>query len=164
MPDTTWISPLGAGTLLYLIGAGMHLLIGVLTPPLVGRRYGVRSILFVSVRTDTELYGASPDAILRASETLTQLRHTLLLAIAGLLTGLGIVEIALAWFGVGGGHRWAVIALALSGGAMLPTWWLLFRPYRAAGIRLTLADLPPFIWVPAGTLVPATILSWIGLG
>lgn len=164
MEDLNWLSPLGAGIVLFLVGAGMHLLIGVLTPVMISRSYGDRAYLFVSVRADTQLYGSTPRSLLEASETLVRLRLTLIRAIAGLLTALAIAETALIWFGVGGGHLWAVLALAVAGAAMLPYWWLLVRPYRVAAVRLTLADLPPFIWVPAGVLPPATVLSWIGLG
>jgi hypothetical protein len=164
MADVDLLSPLGVGMLLFLAGAGMHLLIGILTPFFAFRRISPQSILFVSVRSDTELFGATPETHLSESPMLVTLRRILITAIAGLLVGFGVVEVALIWFGIGGGHRWAVIALAVSGAAMLPYWRLVFRPYRAARIRLTVADLPPFIWVPTATFVPATALTWLGLG
>jgi hypothetical protein len=51
--------------------------------------------------------------------------------------------------------------LTVVGFAVLPYWWIVFRPYRDAGIKLGLLDLPPFMWVP-GVLMPvASILGWI---
>jgi len=157
------ISALGTGVMLFLLSAGMHLLIGILAPALAFRSVSDRSILFVSTRTDTRLYGATPAEVLTVNPALTQLRRTLLTAISGLLVGMGLLEVALAWFGLGGGHGWALLALAGSGAAMLPYWYLVFRPYRAAAIPLSIADLPPFIWFPAALLVPATVAGWIGL-
>jgi len=164
--DFRWISPIGLGVTLFLATAGIHLVVGILTPILLGSpAYSDpgRSILFVSNRTDTALYGASPADLLTADPHLVLLRRTILIALAGLLVGFGVVEAFLAWFGLGGAHSWALAALALSGVAMLPFWLLVLRPYLEAGIALTLGDVPPFIWVPAALLVPATVASWIGL-
>lgn len=158
-----WGSFQGLAVALFLVAACLHLLIGVLGPLLAFNSAAGRSILFVSARTDTALYGAKPDALLASEPRLELFRRTAFTAMSALLVGLGICEVALAWFGIGGGHRWALVALAASGLAMLPYWALVFRPYVAAGIPLSLADLPPFIWVPAAALVPACVLGWAGL-
>ena len=42
-------------------------------------------------------------------------------------------------------------------------WYLVFRPYFAAGVSLTLGDLPPFMLVPGALLVPAIAFGWLGL-
>jgi len=92
-----------------------------------------------------------------------RLRSLSFLAIAALLVGLAIAELSLTWFGLREGQRWALVALVVSGLAMLPFWVLVFRPYMAAGVPLGLFSIPPWIWVPGGLLVPATVLGWIGL-
>jgi hypothetical protein len=74
----------------------------------------------------------------------------------------GILVVAMAVFALRDGERWALVSLALAGVAVLPFWVLVFRPYVAAGAALSLADLPPFMWVPAALLVPASLLGWIG--
>lgn len=150
------------GMVLFTIGALMHLLIGVLTPMLVHEDSSV-TILFVSTRTDTALYGAAPRDLVAADPHLGALRRTILMALSGLLVGMAVLELALIWFGLRTEQGWALAALAIAGVAMLPFWYLVFRPYRAAGIPLALSDLPPFIWVPALVLLPATVLSMIGL-
>lgn len=153
----------GVAVILFLVTACIHLLIGVLGPLFAFSSAAGRSILFVATRPDTALYGAKPDALLASEPRLELFRRTAFMAMSGLLVGLGICEMATAWFGIGGGHRWALVALAVSGFAMLPYWILVFRPYIAAGIPLSLGDLPPFIWIPAAVLVPASVLGWAGL-
>jgi len=57
---------------LFTICALMHLLIGVLTPILVRADDSV-TILFLSTRTDTELYGATPGDLVAAAAKRTAL-------------------------------------------------------------------------------------------
>lgn len=156
-----WASALGAGVALFLVGGAVHLLIGIFTPFIADSDVG-RRILFLSTRTDTALFGGDPATMLAADPVLARLRYTLLLAVGGLLVALGIAELCLAWFGVRAGQSWALGALTLGGLAVLPIWYVLLRPYMAAG-PVGLGDLPPFMWIPAATFLPAIVLSWIGI-
>ncbi len=167
MREFEWASPLGAAVVLFTVGAVIHLVIGLLTGLFfqlvpegtdVGRRY-----LFLNEGPDRALFGGSPRALLDGDPTLLRFRAIVFTALAGVLVGLGIVELALIWFALKDGQAWALGALAISGFAMLPFFLGVLRPYLAAGIGIGLGDIPPFIWIPAVTLVPATILGWIGL-
>lgn len=166
MREFEWASPLGAAVFLFTVVGGIHLVIGLLTGAffqllpdgtVIGRRY-----LFLNEGPDRALFGESPGALLDGDPTLSRFRAIVLTALGGVLVGLGIVELAIVWFALRDGHAWALGALAISGLAMLPFFFGVFRPYLAAGIGLGLGDLPPFIWIPAVVLVPATILGWIG--
>jgi hypothetical protein len=157
----TWASALGAGVALFLVGGAVHLLIGMFTPFLADSEVG-RRMLFLSPRTDAALFGGDPATMLAADPVLARLRFTLMLVVGGLLVALGIAELSLAWFGVRGGQTWALWALTLGGLAVLPVWYVLLRPYFGAG-PVGLGDLPPFMWIPAVTFVPAIALSWIGI-
>jgi hypothetical protein len=159
--EFTWASALGAGVALFLLGGAVHLLIGVFTPFFADSDVG-RRILFLSTRTDAALFGGDPSVMLAADPVLARLRFTLMLAVGGLLVALGIAELSLAWFGVRAGQTWALWALTLSGLAVLPIWYMLLRPYLAAG-PVGLGDLPPFMWIPTVTFIPAIALSWIGI-
>lgn len=53
--------------------------------------------------------------------------------------------------------------MTIDGLAVLPLWYLVFRPYLRADISLSIGDMPPFIWVPTVLFVPAVVLGWIGL-
>jgi hypothetical protein len=53
--------------------------------------------------------------------------------------------------------------LSVAGLVVLPIWVIVFRPYISAGASPELADLPPFMWIPAAVLLPAIALSWIGV-
>jgi hypothetical protein len=159
-PVGGWGSPLGLSTILFVVYGLIYLVIGALTPLLHDRGIGP-TMLFISPRADTALFGAAPISLL-SDPVLSKLRSLLLIALGGMLVAAGILVIATALFGLREGERWAVVALALAGIAVLPFWVLVFRPYIAAGAPLALGDLPPFMWVPAALLVPASILGWIG--
>lgn len=146
---------------LFLIVGGLWLSIGVATPLLLGKRIGP-PMVYISTRTDMALFGEPPDRVLAGNPQLAVLRQMLIRSLAGLLVAAGVAVIGLAWFGMRTPDRWVVAVLALVGIAVLPFWWSVFAPYRAAGIRLTIGDLPPFMWVPAILMPVASILGWLG--
>ena len=160
-PDPGWATPLGASTALFVLYGAVWLLIGVLAPFLHDSAAG-RTMLFLSPRTDTALFGGDPASLL-ADPALARLRSLLMIALGGMLTVSGILVIAVALFALRAGHGWALATLALVGVVVLPYWLLVFRPYASAGIALSLGDIPPFMWVPTALLLPAVILGWIGL-
>lgn len=157
--ESIW-SPRGVAVALFLVGGAVHLVIGILTPVFADSEVG-RRILFLSTRTDALLFGGDPSSMLAADPVLARLRITLLLALGAVLMALGVAEVALAWFGVRTGQTWALWALTIGGLAVLPFWLVILRPYIAAG-PVGLGDLPPFMWIPAVTFVPAIVLAWIG--
>lgn len=146
--------------ILFLLVGALWLVIGVLTPLLVGK-VGP-PILFVSTRTDTVVFGAPPDDVLAASPQLATLRLMLLRTIGGLLAAAGLLVLAVAWFGLESSGRWALVTLTVVGLAVVPFWWVALTPYRAAGVNLGLGDIPPFMWVPAILMPVASVLGWIG--
>ena len=143
-------------------GVGVFwLLIGVLTAILTDRNVGP-PMIFVSQRTDTALYGGPPGQVLDEVPELRILRHTTVKGVlAGFLVAAGILTAALAWVGLRDPSVWALATLTIVGVAVLPYWWIAFAPYRNAGIRLALSDIPPFMWVPAILMSVASILGWI---
>ena len=156
-----WASPLGIAVSLFLVVGAVHLLIGILTPFLFDPTAG--GSMFLSHRTDTALYGAEPRALLVGDPVLVQLRSTLVMALAGVLVGLGIVELALAWFGVRSGQAWALAALVVAGLGMVPYWMLVLRPYLALGVSVGLGDVPPFMSIPTIMVLPGLISGALGL-
>jgi hypothetical protein len=157
-----WASPLGVGVGLFLASAAFHFLIGVLTP--VGiRLWSNDDILIASKRSDTKAFGTSPPEMIAKEPAIATYRNVMWTIVAGFLVALAVVEGAVAWFGLRAGAPWALVALAAEGIVLVAFWILAFGPYFAARAPLTLADLPPFMWVPGLLLVPAAILSWIGL-
>jgi len=165
--DFGWVTPLGAAVALFAIVGAIHLLVGILSGLYflflpAGRGLGP-SYVFVNVEPDRVLFGEPPAELLRRDAALALFRRIALLALAAVLTALGVVELAVTWFALREGEAWALGALAVSGLAMLPFYAGVFRPYVRAGAQIGLGDLPPFIWVPSATLIPATILGWIGL-
>lgn len=157
-----WLSPLGFSVILFLIGGGLYILIGVVWA-FVGKSGMAVSLLIVSARTDTIVFGQAPPELLHTNQALDQFRSILFAMLSGLLLLAGILEVALAWFGLRDRQGWALAALALGGIVVLPYWLRALRPYLRPEVGLRLGDVPPFMWVPAFLLVPATILGLIGL-
>ena len=160
-PSPGWASPLGASTVLFVLYGLVWFLIGVLTPFLHDSTTG-RTMLFMSPRTDAALFGGNPTSLL-ADPALSQLRSLLMIALGSMLAAAGVLVIAIALFALRVGQGWALAALTLAGLVVLPLWFLVFRPYAAAGVAVGLGDVPPFMWVPTTLLVPAVALGWIGL-
>lgn len=133
--------------------------IGVAGAALVGRRVGA-AYVFVSVRADTALFGGLPEEALAADRNLATLKVMLVRALCGFMLAAGVLCAAVAWFGLAEPRIWALTTLTAVGLIVLPYWWFTLAPYRAAGYTLRLADIPPFMWVPAIVMPIASVLGW----
>ena len=157
-----WSSPLGVSTVLFLVIGAMWLAIGALTVPLL-ERGSEAHIIFVSERTDTAHFGDAPSRLLGSNSALAKYRTMMLTVVAGFLLLAGTMFVLVSWFGLRNGSRWALAALCAGGLLATALWVVALVPYYRAGIKITLADAPPFIWLPAILIVPATVLGWVGL-
>jgi hypothetical protein len=120
-------------------------------------------MVFVSERADTSLYGGPPNQVLEDIPELRILRHTTVKGtLSGFLVASGLLTTAVAWFALGSSQIWALVTLTIVGVAVVPYWWIALAPYRDAGIGLTLADIPPFMWLPAIVMPIASLLGWLG--
>jgi len=156
-----WGSALGFGTALFLVGAVFYLGIGLVTPFALGSSLAGSQVI-ISRRADSILFSGEPSEVL-AEPRIANLHRIEVLMIAGGLVILGICQIAVTWFGLRDGNWWAWWTLVIGELAVLPYWFLATAPYRSAGISLRISDLPPYWWLPAMLLVPAAVLSAIGL-
>jgi hypothetical protein len=146
---------------LFGVSGAIRVVLAVLTPLLFDPRAG--RVIFLSTGADAVLYGALPRDLIAGDPALIQVRWTIVMALCGALAGLGILEMAVAWFLLRTAERWALIALTATGLAVLPFWWLVAEPYMAAGAVLGLGDIPPFMSIPALLLLPAVTAGSIGL-
>jgi len=158
----SYISPLGISVILFIFCGVFRLIIGSLTPMMINTKMDVGGII-MSHRTDKILFKEEPFTLLQKDETLARTRSLILILLAGMLVTAGVLTTSIAWFGLKEGEWWALLTLAGASIVEIPFWYLFFRFYFNAGITLTLADIPPFIWVPALLYIPAIILGWIGL-
>lgn len=157
-----WGSLLGVSVMLFLAASLFRLFIGVATP-IALRTFAGDSTLFVSERSDTAAYGKSPSTWVAEDPALRPYRNALWTLLAGFLSAAAIVEAGVAWFGLREGHAWALWVLAVEGVVMILYWLLSLGHHFAARAPLTLADIPPFMWVPAMLLVPAVACGWLAL-
>jgi hypothetical protein len=109
------------------------------------------------------LFGRSAGEVLAESPDVRTIRRVLIRWVAALLVGIGTLELTVAWFGLRAGEKWALAALAISGLVMLPILYLSFAPFREAGVSIALREWPPYQWVPAVLIWPATVLGYLGL-
>ena len=156
-----WTSPLGVSVLLFMAIGALWIVIGLLAVPLHKRANP--DYLFVSTPTDTAYFGGIPSELAPPGSSLAKLRTLLLTVISGLLVMAGVLVVSVAWFALREGHPWALATLAIGIALAVGFWALALLPYFQAQIPVTLGDLPPFMWVPAALLIPATVLGWIGL-
>lgn len=156
-----WLSSHGISVILFLLCGLLYFVIGVLTPFLINSGIGSRALIITN-RTDAVVFGEDPGKILDEDPRIFTLRTILLRMIGGMLAAIGIFQLAITWFGLRAGETWALAALAIGGVLVLPFWFFALKPYIEK-TTLTLADIPPFMWVPAALLLPAVILGYTGL-
>ena len=153
---------ISAAKIIFTVVGVFWFLIGVLAAVLTDRDIGM-PMVFISERTDTALYGGHPREVLEKIPELRILRHTTVKgALSGTLVASGLLTAGLAWFGLEEPEAWVLSILTIVGLAVIPYWWISLAPYRDAGITLTLADIPPFMWVPAFMMPIASLLGWVG--
>jgi hypothetical protein len=157
-----WNSSLGISVILFLLYGLIYIVIGSLEPFMSQTSIG-KTMIVISPRTDEKLFGDKPEKILAENNLMANLRKIIFNMLAAMLLVSGILIISIAWFGLKTGNIWALIVLSVAGIIVLPFWWLVFKPYFDAGIKITITDLPPFIWLPALLYLPAIILGWKGL-
>ncbi len=157
-----WATPLGVSVICFLVSGAIHLLIGILTPIFVNSGFG-RGVIFISQRTDTQLFGTPPSELLDRNKELATFRTLFMTNAGGALVMIGIFIVSLAWFGLRHHQGWAFVTLVLAGLVVLPYWFLIFKPYVNAGISIRFGDLPPIFWIPTLVLLPGVIFGWLGL-
>ena len=140
------------------IGAVLVALAGV---GLVG--YGILFLIrnfvgFTELGLSPRQVGGTPEQIRTFSPDLYEYISHLHMAISGLLIALGITVIALAWYGIRRGQRWALWTVLLSAVVALA---VVVPPHYAYGIA-TLGHLGP-IYLDALLLVSGTVVAYTAL-
>lgn len=157
-----WLTPLGISVILFLLIGLFHVVIGILTPVFVRADRLTSNSLLTSTRTDTALFGASPQDLVARDRPLGLVRLVVVNWFAAYMLGLGILQVAVSWFGLRTGQSWALWSLTLAGLLLVPAIGTSLGPYARAGAMPGIGEMPPFVSILV--LVPiATILGWIGL-
>ena len=163
-----WASPLGISVMLFLLSGALFLFVGIAAGVMIAGAFGpdvASRALFNTPPYDKIAFGLERDPadLLRSDPVLAGLRRLLLLVVSGLLTALGVLVIAMAWFALRERQAWALVALAIAGLAVIPFWWIALLPYTRAGIPFTPLHVPPFMGIPSTLVIPAAIFGWLGL-
>lgn len=152
---------LTASVVMFMLVGALWVFVGVLAVPL-HKKGSEATIVFVSGRTDTAFFGKTPSEMM-SDPAVSAFRTMMITIISGGLLGAGAFLMSLTWFGIRAGHRWALWTSAVGCLLAAALWLLALAPYPKAGVKLTLGDAPPFIWLPALLLLPATVLGYLGL-
>ena len=147
-----------AGTSRLSLGANLVALSGI---GLVG--YGIMFLIrnftgFIELGLTPEHVGGTPAQIRGFSPDLYEYISHLQVALSGFIIALGIVVVALAWFGIRRGERWALLTAFLGPVVAVAVALPLHFPY---GIG-TLGHLG-LIYLDALILAVGTVLAYIGL-
>jgi hypothetical protein len=143
---------------LFLASGAVHLLIGLLTP-VFGFPPG---IVGLSSRTDRQMWNRSSQELLE-DPVVRDLRAHHHIVVAGLLVGLGILELGLAWSGIRTMPGTALGSLVAAGAVMLPYWIAMLLQFTRRGVDVTLRDVQPFVWVPTLLWVAGSIAGLLAL-
>lgn len=83
--------------------------------------------------------------------------------LGGVMVSFGLIQTAVTWFALLDRQAWALWTLTIADLAMLPYWISVLGPYRRAGVRLRLVEIPPILWIPWFAVPPAAVLGWLAL-
>jgi hypothetical protein len=152
---------LGVSAALFLLyGAALTLALGIQWT--IIQHGSTPSAVLTSARTDTVVFGQPPAVVYQNNPAL----HTADTAATdwrdGMALCLGIGVMALTWFGLRRGERWALWTLTLIGLGMLPYAILYMQPVLRAGAPWGLLDPPPLLTFQALVVPVAVLLAWIG--
>jgi hypothetical protein len=149
------------GSILFVIGGLFDALIGAATP--IVTRATRPNIFMLSAQSDLLLFGRNPADLVHDSTSLALLYRLTFDLIGTLLLVFGLLVTALAWFGLRHGEWWALWTLVGVEVIFVAGWMVVLSPYVQRGIPIQWAALPPNLLVPAILLIPAGVLSAIGL-
>lgn len=157
-----WLSPLGIAVIIFLLYGVMNAVSGALTPFFVRPDRLFANTILTSERTDTALFGASPQDLIAQNKPLGLLHQLTSIWLGGLMLGLGLFQLAVTWFGLRQGQVWALWTLTVSDLALAPFWVPILNAYARVGAMPGIGEMPPFI--PFLIAIPiAAVLGWIGL-
>jgi hypothetical protein len=157
-----WLSPLGAAVALFLLyGAALTLALGIQWTIIM--HAGFPKALLTSERTDTLVFSQPPAVLYKDDAVLFTVERAEVDWRDGMAFCLGIAVIALAWFGLRRGQRWAMWTLTLAGLGMIPYAGLYMEPVLRAGAPWGLLDPPPIMTFQVLVVPVAVLLGWIGL-
>jgi hypothetical protein len=156
-----WLSPLGASMALFLLYGAVLLAIGIQWSVFI--HTSTQPALLTSVRTDTAVFGQPPAVLRQNDPTLSTVETAQEDWRDGMFFCFGIGVMAIAWFGLRRGERWALWTLTLVGLGMLPYAVLYMQPVLRTGAPWGLLDLPPLLTFQALVVPVAVLLAWIGL-
>jgi hypothetical protein len=147
-----------AGTSRLSLGANLVALSGI---GLVG--YGIMFLIrnftgFIELGLTPEHVGGTPAQIRGFSPDLYEYISHLQVAVSGFIMALGVVVIALAWYGIRKGERWALLTAFLGPVIAVGVAVPLHLPYGIA----TIGHLG-LIYLDALILLVGTMLAYIGL-
>lgn len=110
---------------------------------------------FIELGLTPELVGGSPEQIQKFSPNLYHYISHLQVALSGFIIALGLAVILLAWFGIRGGHRWALWAAFIAPVVAVAIALPLHFPYGFD----TLGHLG-LIYLDAAILLAGTIIGY----
>jgi hypothetical protein len=122
-----------------------------------------RPTLVLLEQGDRDYFGAPLAEVYARNPDLAEVIDLHILIKSGQWLAFGIFELAVTWFGLRLGQRWALWVLAGANAAAVLGWGLVIVRYVQRGAHVDF-DLPPVIFLWPLFVVPvATVLGWIGL-
>jgi uncharacterized membrane protein YccF (DUF307 family) len=165
LAEFRWAAPLGLSVGMFLLISLAYFVIGLATPAAFrahGERFALQFGLVLSARADAVVFGRPPAEIVR-SPGARATQNAVWTMIAGLYLAVAVLHAATAWFGLRTGHGWALAALVLADVAVFGWYLLAARTFAGTATHVDIADLAPYVLLPAMMLPFAAVLGWLGL-
>jgi hypothetical protein len=159
-----WRSLLGVGVVFFLLYGALNFLAAIYVPLTLqaggAGALGMAGVIF-SQSGDNFLLGRPLDGLRQGDAKLDALLVSSMQSMCSQMIGLAVLFLAVTWFALRRGRRWALWALGLCVALGIPHYALISSNYAAQGANVSdgLAPLIVF-WVIA---LAGFVASWIGL-
>lgn len=161
-----WRSRLGVATVVFLLYGLFNVFAAIQVPiTLHAKGAGGLGALIVSASADSKVLGLPLDKLATANPALSDYLVAFMDTMCMMMMAFGILQVAVAWFALRRGQRWALWALALADISFIPYligWTTIFSRYGvSAGESVT--SLGGFWILLVVGLIITTALGWSGL-
>jgi hypothetical protein len=159
-----WRSWLGLSTALFFVNDIVFNFVPALLVPYALHSGGPASApgLVVSNTADGALIGRDLATLGTSDPHLAAFFVTFMDSMCAFMMCFAVAALALTWFALRRGARWALVTLAISGFAQLPYYLVIAATYQANGVS-ALPDLGTFFAPVVIVLTIATISGWIAI-
>jgi len=157
-----WRSLLGISVALFLLYGALNVYLPIYVPYTLHTQ-GAWSVggLVLTNEADLAMLGSFAEAAqrdVRVGAFLVSFMDTM----CAFMMAFALLQVALVWFALRAGQRWALFTVTLSDLAIIPYYVAIAQTYARFGVSGT-DDFMRWLWTLTALILAASVLGWLGL-